>query len=793
MPDLRRIERFEVGDAGVDAVRELARVLEAGDTHGATLEAEDLLARANALAWATPQAAEDVLLEGREWWFGGLDPELWSGAPHAARIRAEALARWGEDWEDWGLAREENDGWTGLIEHRQDSLSRWLGSGPVLLSTPSTEDLVVDVDELLGRLARLAEAGAPALEDDLLLALTRLRGTAAGPLALRPEQGAALAAGAVRVVRWDGTFLRHDAAWLVGAYLADPLREPKARGFRVDLTTGVEGFSTRVLRGGSGGVEGPAVFPEWGDGVLSSEPMLVPEEWLQLTVRASVLPEGLATALLAALAAAPADPVLVRAASQAWERGVLRSSAVRPSVLKGAFSFGAAGARAVLAGAGAAASVLAEAGAASVAWALLNRVLEQWAQATRPPKALLGVIEALGELAPEALWAVANGKAGIDVLRLPGLRALAARPGSSAVVGAARRVAERIPVADDPEDPIVRLGAEPSATPVKRAEAVEAGSAAAAPRAASPSEEDFAAAWGPVAEAHIGAAAAGSAPAADGSTVCFEGEAGETRVVLLLEPTETTAGTQVGLSWEASDWRLGRWDPERGADGGSYIELVGSEWGGEPLPGREAWLRYSLGEGYQVRLWEPREPLWDENEASEGPGSPFDDEDFDAYWERQQNQPPERFALPAGLAALLLTLACADGSAGRDARAELVTGAEEGTLTAQTVDAHLPAILRGAHRQAPARLARAVEHPGALGALWPLVTRSVELAAALEGAPPRWLGAVLQVALAKSPVLKAAALRGLMPRDWPGLETLAARPGNAAALKKARELKEALA
>ncbi|MFC9558508.1 DUF6493 family protein [Agromyces sp. NPDC056965] len=91
----------------------------------------------------------------------------------------------------------------------------------------------------------------------------------------------------------------------------------------------------------------------------------------------------------------------------------------------------------------------------------------------------------------------------------------------------------------------------------------------------------------------------------------------------------------------------------------------------------------------------------------------------------------------------------------------------------------------------PARMMGSIERElRALPVLWPLLTESVRYASA-QPKPPSWLNRVLDVALLRAPVLRAAATAGRIPAVhavWPGLAELAARPGSGAAFTKARKL-----
>jgi len=77
---------------------------------------------------------------------------------------------------------------------------------------------------------------------------------------------------------------------------------------------------------------------------------------------------------------------------------------------------------------------------ASVVWPVLDDLITVSLSGARMLPGTADVAEALADLAPEALAAVSTGVAESNVLAVPGLRALAARGGSSRAVVAARTV-----------------------------------------------------------------------------------------------------------------------------------------------------------------------------------------------------------------------------------------------------------------------------------------------------------------------------------------------------------------
>ncbi|MCL2850662.1 MAG: hypothetical protein FWE61_11580, partial [Micrococcales bacterium] len=132
------------------------------------------------------------------------------------------------------------------------------------------------------------------------------------------------------------------------------------------------------------------------------------------------------------------------------------------------------------------------------------------------------------------------------------------------------------------------------------------------------------------------------------------------------------------------------------------------------------------------------------------------------------------------------------------------TAVDRGRISSATVHAAVRTIMDAgpavwapsryhARTGSPGLLVRMLEtHPQALAVLWPVLTETVR-AAATDDPPPRWLTRVLDVAISHAPTLREAAHRGLIPPEaWSGLADLAARPGKAAAMTKARTLLAAL-
>lgn len=176
------------------------------------------------------------------------------------------------------------------------------------------------------------------------------------------------------------------------------------------------------------------------------------------------------------------------------------------------------------------------------------------------------------------------------------------------------------------------------------------------------------------------------------------------------------------------------------------------------------WLRWSASEGRIV----PSE-FRDRRAGKHGPAS-------------RDDAPP----LTVLMVAVVLASLCSDVESRYSVDAMVIArsfSAESVRLAAQRL-LPLPDI-------SSARMMGTIERElRALPVLWPLLTESVAYAAA-QPKPPAWLNRVLDVALLRAPVLRAAAATGRIPAEhaeWPGLVELAARKGSNAALTKARAL-----
>jgi hypothetical protein len=347
------------------------------------------------------------------------------------------------------------DGQRSYLYARDQLVLRHLDELPCLLSEPSFVDLSIDPGDLLARLRLYAQAGVDALAADLFLALARCDARLASP-----ELAATLKTVAVNVASVDGGFLAQPAGLLVADYLVAPVAEPQLSfqprngSWRLVLPVLPPAFAAFGVQWDTErnyyGDYSFAVFPSWGDAGLVNRcwsadlPPELGQVHRQVARRRDPLTPGLAINLLAgprschqrALAEA------TQAVIEAWQRGLLRPGVADVGLLDWR--------RPPTAVAALAQTLLefAEVGLASVVWPVLDGLLVAALDAPRLLAGAAEVAEAMVVLTPEVLAAVADGRADATAVDVPGVRALAARAGSSKAVVAARAVVAALPLVE---------------------------------------------------------------------------------------------------------------------------------------------------------------------------------------------------------------------------------------------------------------------------------------------------------------------------------------------------------
>ncbi|KRC62496.1 hypothetical protein ASE14_01275 [Agromyces sp. Root81] len=702
-PDVWSVPRFQLPVASPAVLAAAAGVLASRPEGADDLEVDRFLELANAVARTDADAAHTALR--------GLRPNWRTGVSAAAdriagdRIRMlDRLVLTGDD--EW-----RRDVVFGPVPAREASVVQRLGEVPTLLSTPSWDDLRIAPDDLVERLQRYRDAGATASEADLLLALLRL------DLALVEQRHLdALAVSDVPVVLQSGELMTIAAGPAACAYALDPLLEPSLvpdedgdwRRAATTLPASLTPFPRRIDTTGFGWGT-PIELPTWGDGAYSGDGLDAGSgfAWRQLARRNAPLTPRLAARMLCGLRSPHPNAAtdMFEGVLEAWDRGLLRPGVADLGLHDRGGSNGAQLARVAL--------ELSEAGLGSVVWPLLDGFVGHSLGAVRMTAGTAEIVETIGTLLPGAEDAVAAGLADPSTLDLPHTRTLAARPGSSRAVAAAKAITARL--------------LEPSTA---------SGSDVAAPK---PSV-DLDAIW----------------PAGDG-----EGAAIDDGVRLAssshLRGSKRFVPLEFSLA-EASDVRyraLMSWSYALDREGQLDADtVVGDE---------RRWLQWDEASGRII----PSE-FRDRSSGKDGPSN--------------GPVPP----LTVLMVAVVLASLCSDVESRYSVDAMVVNrrfSAESVRLAASRL-LPLPDI-------SPARMMGSLERElRALPVLWPLLTESVRFAAA-QPKPPSWLNRVLDVALLRAPVLRAAATAGRIPAEhaaWPGLAEIAARPGSSAALTKARSL-----
>lgn len=428
-PPLWEVPRFELGEVSADALTDLAAVLLKRPQGTTDVETDRFLALANEVARHDPAVARRAL--------GGV-PAAW-----VPGLRAVA------SWVAGEPSASDLQGHFDPLHARELAVVQHLGELPCLLSAPTWVDLRIDPADLLDRLRSYEAARVDVLEPDLLLALLRLDRTL-----VTPESGAALGRVKVAVRLPSGRKMRGRAGAHVQDYLLDPVVEPAVRrdargqSWRADevrTPASLRHFPPRLARLEWIGADGAALWAGWGDaaaaGIGAWPDASYGFAWRQLVRRAAPLTPGAAVNLLAAQRGGHpvAAPELARAALEAWQRGLLQPGVADVQYLDWQTR------PANLAALAAALVELAEDGLASVVWPVLDDLLVASLAGTRLAAGTAEVADALRALAPEAVAAVDAGLADASALAVPGLRALAARPGSARAVTAARAALALLP------------------------------------------------------------------------------------------------------------------------------------------------------------------------------------------------------------------------------------------------------------------------------------------------------------------------------------------------------------
>lgn len=325
---------------------------------------------------------------------------------------------------------------------RVESTFDHLGQIPCLLSQPSRVDLSVEFDDLVASLQKYAAADVPVLQADLVMALARLDVTKADVNASLPE---------VPVKLVDGRLLLRNAAQVIMSYLKRPfvdMEAPFASSDRNDSLVwpkSLVGLDRNMIDDIPVGFYF-GVFPNWGDALnIHLDRRLYLDESSamarQLARSAKPLGPGGAVNLLAVQRHGRPQHATESALAlqEAWERGLLVPGVADIDYLDwGAQLSSIASFVESLRDA-------ADRGMLSVVWPVLDDVL---VAALKAPRMLAGTAEAaqaMQDYVGEVLAAVSSGVAPASALEVPGVRALAARSGSSKAVDAAKAVVRQLP------------------------------------------------------------------------------------------------------------------------------------------------------------------------------------------------------------------------------------------------------------------------------------------------------------------------------------------------------------
>ena len=731
-PPLWHVPPFELGEVSPEALTELAAALvnQPAATHDVTLER--FLAMANAVAYQNPEAARGSLRGLR---------------------RGESILEFAECWVKgetprYGADKNERDGARDLLTARDYVVFRHLGELPCLLSTPSSVDLSVSAADLAERLGRYKETGTDALEADLFLAMTRL-----DEKTKTPETIKALQKLDIPILLQSGKKMSVTAGKAVLRYLDDPIKEPSI----IVHGNGHWWASADVLNPGSLR-DFPdrfgwgrrnffyhyslfSVFPNWGDASLddvSWNSDFYHQKGLvlrQVARRAAPLTPGATVNFIAAQRShtpyAAEDSML--AVTEAWERGLLR-----PGVANIALLDWSTAPPSNLAALAAAFDGVARDGLLSVVWPMLDALV---VSSLKEPRLLAGtseLAELVAEFLPEVQSAVERGLADDTALRLPGVRALARRGGSSRAVSAAKKAVALLPPVETESDG----SAEPEI------------------------DEGLAQVMDPPFD-NVWPRRKKVAPLIDDGvdvTVDWSNPAFKTRPFLftLTLPGISDRVFQVIKSDWNYDLEEGQCQAYVSSPGTTTFELHGKT---------RTWLHWDTKRNAMVAC------------------------DF-RNWREAKNSSLKGAATPlsSSLHIVIIGMLAQDGYSVYSAPRLLEKLINKGQIDENTVRKAIRTLLKFPV-VSPAKLVRILEkNVNLLYALWPMLTECVKAAgaAAIAGeTPPVWINRVLDIALRHYLYLAEAAKRGIIQAEdaqWAGLSEIASSKSKSTAVAKAKRL-----
>lgn len=443
-PPLWKVPRFELGEVSSEDLTELAAVVSNRRVEVNDLINEHFLAAANKLAITNPEEAKLCLAGVR---------------PRGFRIR-RLLNEWARNKPIVNTldprGRDQEPGkrfYSRLFNARNDIVCSNIDKLPCILSTPSFEDLSIDLSDLAERLLNYKKEGYSFVwEPDLQLALTRLDVESVKKSDLNKIKKAKLF-----VKMPDGQLLKDGKNKLVVVcdvvlnYLKDPCVEPELDlekisywNIKVELPKSLECFPNRFHYTYD---DMFSAFPLWGDYAMvcvrRDTEVYHGQGLILRQVARRRKPFGKAGAMnffavQSYLSDENAGDVLL-ATQEAWERGLLLPGRAEVKYLDWIGD-----APSNLASLAKALDSVAQDKILSAVWEVADDLIATSLKAPRMIAGTAEIVKFVQNYLEEVFFAVRKGLAPHNVLELKGLRSLASRSGSSVAVTTAKAVAQRI-------------------------------------------------------------------------------------------------------------------------------------------------------------------------------------------------------------------------------------------------------------------------------------------------------------------------------------------------------------
>lgn len=451
-PGLWELPKFEIGEISQEALTDLAAVISERKECVEDVTFERFIAMANSIAYKNPDEARISL----------------AGIPNNDSSGIWALGRWAKNVENNICPDSMRKVWDGesenlkitygeLLYTRRVMLFASIDKWPCLLSTPSYEDLSINLCDLVNRLLIYKNENLSCVsEPDLQLALTRLDMDLLTEKDIK-EYSEKLDNINLKILLPSGELLKDESGndvlvgEIIAKYLKDPYIEPefipgKTPYWKIELGM-PKSLSALPKRFSYSYNSMFSIFPSRGDYALTAvrrEYEVYHGQGLilrQVARRRKPVTKGALMNWLAIgsnLSDENAEDV-IKATYEAWERGLLL-----PGIADISYLDWSGGLPSNLAGLALSMEYMAKDGMLSLVWEAACDAVEVSLKAPRMLAGTAEIVKLLRDYLDEVIFAVKNKLASQSVLEMKAVKNLAAKSGTSKAAGYAKEIADKL-------------------------------------------------------------------------------------------------------------------------------------------------------------------------------------------------------------------------------------------------------------------------------------------------------------------------------------------------------------